>query len=255
MNTNFAAERAGAFDRLMLVILAVIVLALAGCSPSAPDADVQGRGGHGGPLARIFGPETLDVTVDEGTPLTIRLTRGVSSQRNAVGDTVEGVVAENVFVDGRLVIPEGSTVTGKVTTAEPLGKIGGRASLAFAFTRLTTPDGQQHSVDTGFARVGPSETARDATAIAVGSVVGVVLGHQIRGDSRGRAVGGLAGAGIGTAIAANTPGQAVELPARSTLRLTLRAPVVVTVELTGREARRGARPASARTTSSSKEDA
>jgi hypothetical protein len=216
------------------VILAIVVIAVAGCAPATPEAGESGQENREGALARLLGPETLDITVVEGTPITVRLTTRVSSQSSAVGDTVEGVVAEGVFVDGRLVIPEGSILTGKVTTAEPLGKIGGRASLAFAFTRLTMPDGQQQPIDAGFARVGPSETARDATAIAVGSVVGVVLGHQVRGDSRGRAIGGLAGAGIGTAIAANTPGQPVELPASATLRLTLGAPVVVTVEVSSR---------------------
>lgn len=232
MNRNVAEDRTESFDYLLLVILAVVVLAVVGCARSDASADVaeQGRKTRG-PLDRFFGPETLDVTVDAGTPLTIRLTTGVSSQRSMVGDTVEGRVVENVAIDGRIVIPEGSTVTGKVTTAEPLGKIGGRASLAFAFTRLTTPDGQHHPIDAGFARVGASETAKDATAIAVGSIVGVVVGHQIRGDDKGRALGGLAGAGVGTVIASNTPGESVELPTRSTLRLTLRGPVVVTVEV------------------------
>jgi hypothetical protein len=172
MNGNFAGNRSDSFDELLLVILAIVVIAVAGCAPATPEAGESGQENREGALARLLGPETLDITVVEGTPITVRLTTRVSSQSSAVGDTVEGVVAEGVFVDGRLVIPEGSILTGKVTTAEPLGKIGGRASLAFAFTRLTMPDGQQQPIDAGFARVGPSETARDATAIAVGSVVG-----------------------------------------------------------------------------------
>lgn len=181
-------------------------------------------------IERITPPKTREVVVPEGTKITIRLTTPVSSQSSRVGDAVAGMIGEGVVIGESTAIPAGSTVRGTVTTAHPLPKIGGRASLAFSFERLETPDGRSYPISAMFARTGPSETAKDTTTIIAGAILGAVAGHQVD-DDQGRAVGGLAGAGIGTAIAASTDGKPVDLSENTVIRLTLRAPVPVEVRV------------------------
>ncbi len=181
-------------------------------------------------IERITPPRTREVVVPEGTKITIRLTTPVSSQSSRVGDAVVGVIGEDVVIGESTAIPAGSTVRGTITTAHPLPKIGGRASLAFTFERLETPDGRDYPISAMFARTGPSETAKDTTTIIAGAILGAVAGHQVD-DDQGRAVGGLAGAGIGTAIAASTDGKPVELSENTVIRLTLRMPVPVEVRV------------------------
>lgn len=218
-----------------LCLLAPLALTSA-CSKGA-DAEKSAESGQAGKAAegesffeRISLVKTKEIVVPSGTKITIRLTTPVSSQTSRVGDAVVGVIDEDVIVGETTVIRAGSTVRGTVTTAHPLPKIGGRASLAFSFDRLETPDDKSYPIEAMFARTGPSETAKDTTTIIAGAIIGAVAGHQVD-DDQGRAVGGLAGAGIGTAIAASNEGQPVSLPEDTTIRLTLRTPVPVDVRV------------------------
>jgi len=60
------------------------------------------------------------LTLEDGTPLKLRLSRTVSSADAHVGDTVDFEVLEEVKVGGLLVIPKAGVAWGTVTEAEAL---------------------------------------------------------------------------------------------------------------------------------------
>jgi len=169
-------------------------------------------------------PPPIRATVGAGTRITLELLDGVSSQTAAVGAPVRARVVETIRVDGRAAIPAGSTVTGRVTEAKALRKVGGQAHLAIAFDRLER-DGGGVPLEAYWARTGRSETGKDAATIAAGAVIGTVLGNQAKKRDRGKAIGAIVGAGVGTAIAASTEGETVELATGDVLELTLRSDV------------------------------
>jgi len=181
-------------------------------------------------VERLFEPRVIEKQVPAGTELDIRLTTEVSSSSSVSGEPVQGRIEQNVLVDGRIVIPAGSTLTGRVTEARALRKVGGRSSLAFQFDTLTLPDGRDFGIHAAFARTGRSETAKDAATIAGSTIIGAIVGHQFDEDGEGRAVGAVAGAGVGTAIAARTEGETIVLPAGTILRLTLQGPIFIEIE-------------------------
>ncbi len=192
--------------------------------PSSPAAEATETSPNVAPKE----PAWVSVTVPEGTEVKIRLRGDVSSQTAAVGDEIEGELAEAVVADGRVALPEGSSVHGVVRDVQALKKIGGQARLTLDFESVEV-EGQRFTISAEFTRSGKSETGKDAATIAAGTIIGTILGNQTGHGGRGRLVGGLLGAGAGTAIAAETKGQRIELPRGTILQLHLKTPVELQV--------------------------
>jgi hypothetical protein len=62
--------------------------------------------------------------VKDATPIKLKLKRGVYSQYAKLGDEVEYLVDEELVVNGKIVVPEGSIVKGKVVSAEHKRRMG-----------------------------------------------------------------------------------------------------------------------------------
>ena len=167
------------------------------------------------------------LTVPDGTQLSLALTAPLSSQTAQVGDAVEAELTEAVAVDGRVALAAGTRLSGRVTEAHALAKIGGQARLAFSFDSAVV-DGREVPIAAHFAREGKSETGKDAATIAAGTAIGIILGNQSKHNDRGKVIGGVLGGAAGTGVAAATKGETIELPAGTELRLTLRGAVIVT---------------------------
>ena len=173
-------------------------------------------------------PREVSYEIPSGTKLALRAVSPVSSQTAQAGDSIAFALAEAVVVDGRTLLPAGARVSGRVTQAVPLKKVGGRASLALAFESVEAGSGDV-AIDAAWARLGKSETGKDAATIAGGAAVGTVIGNQAKHNDRGKLIGAILGAAAGTAVAASTPGEKIELAAGAGLEVTLRQPATVTI--------------------------
>src|SRR5690348_8013999 len=56
--------------------------------------------------------------IKDGTPVKMKLKRGVYSQYAKVGDEVDYLVDDELVVNGKIIVPEGALVKGKVVSAE-----------------------------------------------------------------------------------------------------------------------------------------
>ena len=182
------------------------VSALAGCSPNP----------------------TNEKTVPPGTNLEVELLDNLSSAENAAGDAVSARVAHDIVVSGQVLIPAGSTVSGRVTAARGLEKIGGRAVLRVEFNSLDLPTGST-SIQAAFYRECRSETNHEVALAGVGSG-GALLGRLSQSAARDTAVGAVDGGVAGTAIAAGAKAQEIVLPAGSRLALHLQGKTTIRVE-------------------------
>src|SRR5262245_13027008 len=113
---------------------------------------------------------TVQKTVPPGTLLQLELVDSVSSQGSAPGDSVQARVVDDIRVDGQVVIPANSQVSGRVVSARGLKKIGGRALLSLEFTSVETASGEA-PIRAAWSRLGKSETKKDV-AIIGGSTAG-----------------------------------------------------------------------------------
>jgi len=176
-------------------------------------------------------PEPITKTLAVGTSLSTELVSGASSKTSKVGDAVRARVTEPVEIDGLTVVPAGSMISGTVTEAKPLNKIGGQAVLGIKFDTLELPDGHTVPVIASIAQKGKSETGKDAGTIAGATAGGALLGRLLskHDKTKGTLIGAAVGAAAGTGAAAATKGQEVELPPGATLALTLENAAQVTV--------------------------
>jgi hypothetical protein len=180
-----------------------------------------------------------EFVVDQGTRILLRLTSSVNTKRSAPGDRVYLETAVPVFVDGRLLIPRGSYVTGTVTESKPAGRVKGKAALNLRFDTLTLPNGvtrdfrsraasadARGNLDRSEGRIegegnksGDAKTVGETTAAGagIGTIAGAAAGHY----GLGAGIGAAAGAAAGLAGVLSSRGPEVVLPPGTTMELVL----------------------------------
>jgi hypothetical protein len=96
------------------------------------------------------------------TPIRLKLDKAISSTTAHVGDAVELEVVEDVIVDGVIVLPAGSKVSGAIAEAEAKKRFGHGGKLAFSITSIMLADGEQIKVRCYQEASGSSNTSADA---------------------------------------------------------------------------------------------
>ena len=158
------------------------------------------------------------LALPEGTEMTVRLEQALSSRTARVEDRFEATVARPVYVDGRIVIPDGSRVHGTVTVAQRAQRPARGGRLNLSFDRLLLDDGT--TVDLSARLVQVKEDIGSGGAVkqgAIGAAIGGILG-KVLGGTKGAIVGVLLG-GAGGAISSS--GDDVELPEGTVFTLQL----------------------------------
>jgi hypothetical protein len=171
------------------------------------------------------------VTLNTGTVIPVRLVDGLSSERNAPGDTFIATLDQELVADGFVIAERGARVEGRVVSAERAGKVQGVASLAVELTRIHTSDGQRVAVQTERfdRRVEPGHR-EDATKVGAGAAVGAIIG-AIAGGGKGAAIGAGVGGAAGAGDVLLTRGRPATLPSETRISFRLRAPVNITEKL------------------------
>ena len=171
-----------------------------------------------------------EYTVEEGTPIHVRLETAVGSATSKVEDPVDGTLTQPLVVDGTTVAPIGSRVKGDVTAVTPSPKKG-RASISFRFRSLTIPGHDApYAIVAGVSRVAPSEKKDDIVTIGAPAATGAIMGGII-GGKKGAIIGAVVGAGAGTAVVLTTEGKDISLPSGTDVTMSLKAPVDIRVPI------------------------
>jgi hypothetical protein len=214
-----------------LVVIGAVLLS-AGCSRDvdavavdakpAPEVVVDAK------PAPVAAPAFRDVTIPAGTRLLVRLESEVNSRTSRVEDRVNATLSTPVTIGETLVLPEGSQVRGDVITAEPAGKVKGRAQVALRFRTLTVGR-QSYPIVALLSRLAPATKRQDAEKIALPAVGGAIVG-AIVGGKKGAAIGAAAGGGTGAAVVLATSGKEASIPGGSVVALRLQKPVTVRVK-------------------------
>ena len=170
-----------------------------------------------------------EYTVPEGTRLSLEMESAVSSETSKVEDPVEARLESPVRVDGVEVLPAGARALGEIATVQDAGKVKGRASLSFRFTRLRVGD-ESYDISAPFAMTAPSTKKQDAQKIGIPAAGGAIIGAII-GGKKGAAIGAAVGGGAGAANVLLTEGKDVALGRGATISVTLQNPIDVRVPI------------------------
>jgi hypothetical protein len=175
-------------------------------------------------------PRPAAATVPAGTNFFVTTETALSTQSNQVGDPVAARTAENINVNGQVVIPAGALVEGHVVAIESAGNPGEIAYIDLAFDRVRLDDGEWQPIQgvlagkAGEEVKGSSNTPRN---VAIGAGAGAVLGRVIGGDTKGAVIGAVIGAGAGAAAGQATRDTYIVVPSGSRLNVQLTSAVSV----------------------------
>jgi hypothetical protein len=139
------------------------------------------------------------VIVPDGTSLFVRTVDQVSSSDKA-GKSFAARLDSNLVVKGKVVIPAGSKVYGRVESSRSAGRAFGQSKLALSLRKIVV-EGRPVAIATGnYEQSGPRSGRKTAGRAAAGALVGVAFG------------GPAAGAAIGAATGLIGQGKSVEAP-------------------------------------------
>jgi hypothetical protein len=185
-------------------------------------------------------------TIEPGTRIPLTMLNSVSTRHAVEGDRVYLETMFPVLVNGKVVIPPGSSVAGTVTSFKRPGRVKGKGELYVRFDTLILPNGVTRdfksrlgSIDgrdnQGFDREegrmkGEGNKGGDAQTVGVGTMSGATLGGIIGAAGSNAGGGLLVGAGAGAAAALMgvllTRGPDVVLAKGSTVEMLLDRQIV-----------------------------
>lgn len=116
-----------------------------------------GRVTPGQPLANtsLVGP---GVVVADGTPLTVITLEEISSKTASEGDALTFKVADDVVVDGQVVIAKGTIAKGTVSEVEKSGRMGKGGKLGIRLDQTSTVDNQTIKLRASKGKEGDDKT-------------------------------------------------------------------------------------------------
>ena len=153
-----------------------------------------------------------------GTKMDIAATDTISSRTAKVGDPFTARVVEDVRnAAGKVVIPAGSVVNGKITDVKPAPNPSTPGTLTLSVSSITVR-GTSYPLDASVDSLetihkGRGVTSGDAAKVGAGAVAGAVLGRVLGGNKKGTILGGIVGGAAGAAVAHATKDSDIVLPA------------------------------------------
>lgn len=110
-------------------------------------------------LSTFIVPCKAAQVLSAGTSMEVRLSVSTGSRISHVGDPIEGVVISPVFSEGKLVIPPGTLISGKV---ESVGRLGlglkrSTASMEYRFDTLHWQNGETSSIHVQVREIGTAK--------------------------------------------------------------------------------------------------
>ncbi len=171
-------------------------------------------------------------TVPAGTNVFVTTEAALSTKTNQIGDPIAARTAENINVNGQVVIPAGALVEGHVTAVKTAGNPGETAYIDLAFDRVRLANGDWLPIQAALAGKageevkGSSNTPRN---VAIGAGAGAILGQVLGHDTKSTVIGAVIGAGAGAAAGAATRDTYIVVPIGSRLNIQLTTPVSVPV--------------------------
>ena len=110
----------------------------------SPTAPLTHRGITGPPIPAVTKPET--VTLPAETEVNVQVLSGIHTKVNRVDDPILARVLEPVYISGKVVLPPGSLLDGRITMIRNSGHLRRPAELGLRFDRITLPDGQEKPI-------------------------------------------------------------------------------------------------------------
>jgi len=176
-----------------------------------------------------------------GTAVKMKLETTLATFSSKVGDPFSARVTEPLMMDGKIVIPIGTTVEGRVTKSTEPRRVAGRPTIGIFPQNLILPNGDRFMlnaslVDTNAGRgsdvnsegqfKGAGHDSKDLTEVGLGTGGGMLIGG-LAGGGKGFLIGGAVGATV-TVTHWLSKHRSAMLPAGTELVMELNRPMTMT---------------------------
>jgi type IV secretion system protein VirB10 len=189
----------------MRKLIGVTVLALAALPLMAQAAEAEPEPQQEPGLAQRDEPADIDDAdidnlVPRGTRVPLVLLNSISTKHASPGDLVYLESVFPVVIDGRILIPPGTYISGSVTNVKRTGRVKGRGEIYLRFEQMILPNGTIRDL-TG--RVGsmdgrsPEDFDREEGRIKAESAKGEDTRTVAETTAAGTSIGAIAGAASG----------------------------------------------------------
>lgn len=183
---------------------------------------------------------SAQTSLPTGTALKMKLETTLATFSNKAGDPFSARITEPVVVDGKTVVPIGTTVQGRVTKTSEPRRVSGKPTIALFPESLVLPNGERFMlnatlVDTNARRgsdvntegqfKGAGHDGKDTTEIGMGTGGGMLIGG-LAGGGQGMLIGGAIGAGA-TVTHWLAKHRSTTLPAGTVLVMELSRPMLM----------------------------
>jgi hypothetical protein len=177
-----------------------------------------------------------------GTAVKMKLETSLATFSSKVGDPFSARVTEPVVLDGKIIIPIGATVEGRVTRANETRRIAGKPTIAIFPENLVLPNGDKFVLNASLVDTnaghgsdvnsegqfkGAGHDNRDLTEIGIGTGGGMLIGG-LAGGGKGVLIGGAIGATVTVAHWLGKHRSAM-LPAGTEMVMELNRPMTMTM--------------------------
>jgi len=156
--------------------------------------------------------------VGAGTTMDIAAVDTISSRTAKVGDAFSARVVEDIKnAAGKVVIPAGSVVNGKIADVKPAPNPNAPGTLTLSVSSITVR-GTSYPIEASVDSLetihkGRGVTTGDAAKVGAGAAAGAILGRVLGGNRKGTIIGGIVGGAAGAAVAHSTKDSDIVLPA------------------------------------------
>ena len=156
--------------------------------------------------------------VGAGTTMDIAAVDTISSRTAKVGDAFSARVVEDIKnAAGKVVIPAGSVVNGKIVDVKPAPNPSTPGTLTLSVSSITVR-GTSYPIEASVDSLetihkGRGVTTGDAAKVGAGAAAGAILGRVLGGNKKGTIIGGIVGGAAGAAVAHSTKDSDIVLPA------------------------------------------
>ena len=181
-----------------------------------------------------------NLSLPAGTALKVKLENTLTTFSSKSGDPFSARVTKAVQLDGKTVIPIGTTVQGRVTRVNEPRRIAGKPTIAIFPETVVLPSGERFMlnaslVDTGLRGAtdvndegqfkGAGHDGKDLTEIGMATGGGMLVGG-LAGGGKGLLIGGMVGA-TATVTHWLAKHRSTTLPAGTQLVMELNRPMVM----------------------------
>jgi hypothetical protein len=203
-------------------------------APEPPDAPA--------PPASDANSDAKLMTIEAGTPISIRLVDDIDSETAQAGQTFRATLDSPLSVEWDVAIPAGYNVEGHVAEVKSAGKFAGQSELVLTLDKILVHDKTYDIQTDEYRRKGKNQSTNTAEKVGVGAALGAIIGG-IAGGGKGAGIGAAAGGGLGGASQAAGKGAPVRLTSETLLHFTLQSPLTMTrVEQDPEQERRKLKP-------------